>query len=72
MKHKLNRYFGGIRTSQLAGLIQASPRTVRQWASLDLIPHGKSLGGHHYSFSPEQVDQIRRLLIDGKSEVEKG
>ncbi len=63
MNCKLKRYHGGIGSTQLANLIKANPRTVRRWASRDLIPHGKSLGGHHYRFSPTQVEEIKKLVV---------
>jgi excisionase family DNA binding protein len=49
-----------LRTSQVADLLQVSPKTVSRWAKEERLPFLRTLGGHRRY--PEA--EIRQLLAD--------
>jgi excisionase family DNA binding protein len=52
-------------TSQVADLLQVSPKTITRWAKQGLLPYQRTLGGHRRY--PEPV--IRELLASLTQEV---
>jgi excisionase family DNA binding protein len=52
-------------TSQVADLLQVSPKTVARWAKDGRLPHQRTLGGHRRY--PEAA--IRQLLASLTQEV---
>lgn len=42
---------------ETAGLLGTTPRTLRDWASKELIPHHREPGGKPY-FSPQDIEDI--------------
>jgi excisionase family DNA binding protein len=54
-----------LTTSQVAGILHVSPKTVSRWAKEGRLPHQKTLGGHRRY--PER--QVRELAENLKQEV---
>ena len=51
--------------SQAAEMIGVNPKTLRSWADKGLVPVTRLPSGHR-RFSLEQVEQIKRGMVEGK------
>lgn len=49
-----------LKTSEVAGLLRVSPKTVTRWAKDGKLPHSRTLGGHRRF----PADAIRRIAQD--------
>ncbi len=52
-----------LRTAdEVAEILGVRVFSIRRWARLKKFPAGRSLGGGHWLFTDEQIDNIRQCL----------
>jgi len=52
-----------LRTSEVAGLLQVSPKTVSRWALEGKLPFLKTLGGHR-RYPANEIKALRERLTE--------
>ncbi len=63
-------HHGYLRTAEVARIFHVSTKTVARWATLNKLPHMKTLGGHR-RFPEGMIRQIAERLASSGQDPEE-
>ncbi|MGH2708698.1 MAG: helix-turn-helix domain-containing protein [Actinomycetota bacterium] len=67
---ELKGHHGYLRTAEVARIFHVSTKTVARWATLNKLPHMKTLGGHR-RFPEDVIRQIAERLAGSDQDPEE-